>query len=131
MKIGSLKSMSVDALVSLRKNIDTLLTSKLESAKKDLQSKLSYLEGLFGDAPKAGTRKKRKVAAKYRGPNGESWAGRGMRPRWLTALIAEGRKVEEFAVGGGASARKKSAAKRAGRKGKVARRGRPPKASAA
>jgi DNA-binding protein H-NS len=130
MKIGSLKTLSVDALVGLRKSIDTLLTSKLESAKKDLQSKLSYLEGLFGESPKGGTKKKRKVAAKYRGPNGESWAGRGMRPRWLTAALAEGRKLEEFAVGGGSSPRKKSAAKRAGRKGK-AKRGRPPKSAAA
>lgn len=129
MKIGSLKTMSVDALVGLRKSIDTLLTSKLDSAKKDLQSKLNYLEGLFGETPKAGGKKKRKVAAKYRGPNGESWAGRGMRPRWLTALIAEGRKAEEFAVGGGTGTRKKTAAKR-GPKGKAAKRGRPPKSAA-
>ena len=38
------------------------------------------------------------VAAKYRGPNGESWTGRGLAPRWLSALIAQGRKKEEFAI---------------------------------
>ena len=40
------------------------------------------------------------VAAKYRGPNGESWSGRGLTPRWLTSLLAQGRSKEEFAITG-------------------------------
>ena len=39
-----------------------------------------------------------KRAAKYRGPGGETWSGRGRTPRWLTALEAEGRSRTEFAV---------------------------------
>jgi DNA-binding protein H-NS len=38
------------------------------------------------------------VAAKFRGPNGEAWSGRGLTPRWLTALVAQGKTKEEFAV---------------------------------
>ena len=38
------------------------------------------------------------VAPKYRGPHGETWSGRGLMPRWLAALVAEGRAKEEFAV---------------------------------
>jgi DNA-binding protein H-NS len=38
------------------------------------------------------------VAAKFRGPNGETWSGRGLSPRWLTALLAQGRTKEEFAI---------------------------------
>lgn len=38
------------------------------------------------------------VAAKFRGPNGEAWSGRGLMPRWLTALVAQGRQKEEFAI---------------------------------
>lgn len=38
------------------------------------------------------------VAAKYRGPNGETWSGRGLTPRWLAALLAEGKTKEEFAL---------------------------------
>jgi DNA-binding protein H-NS len=38
------------------------------------------------------------VAAKYRGPNGESWSGRGLMPRWLAALTAQGKSKEEFAI---------------------------------
>ncbi len=38
------------------------------------------------------------VAAKYRGPNGETWSGRGLMPKWLAGLVAQGRSKEEFAV---------------------------------
>lgn len=38
------------------------------------------------------------VAAKYRGPNGETWSGRGLTPRWLAALVAQGKTKEEFAI---------------------------------
>ena len=38
------------------------------------------------------------VAAKYVGPDGESWSGRGLTPRWLTALLVDGKSREDFAV---------------------------------
>jgi DNA-binding protein H-NS len=38
------------------------------------------------------------VTPKFRGPNGESWTGRGLMPRWLSALVAQGRSKEEFAI---------------------------------
>lgn len=45
-----------------------------------------------------GKKKGSAVAAKYRGPAGESWSGRGLTPRWLAALMAQGKTKEEFAV---------------------------------
>jgi DNA-binding protein H-NS len=38
------------------------------------------------------------VAAKYRGPEGQTWSGRGLTPRWLSALITEGKTKEDFAI---------------------------------
>ena len=38
------------------------------------------------------------VPAKYRGPEGQSWSGRGLTPRWMAALIAQGRTKEEFTI---------------------------------
>jgi DNA-binding protein H-NS len=40
------------------------------------------------------------VAPKFRGPNGESWSGRGLMPRWLSALVAQGKTKEDFAIKG-------------------------------
>jgi DNA-binding protein H-NS len=42
--------------------------------------------------------KGRKVAAKYKGPSGELWAGRGAKPRWLVAAMKEGGKLEDFLI---------------------------------
>ena len=38
------------------------------------------------------------VAPKFRGPNGETWSGRGLTPRWLAALEAQGGRKEDFAI---------------------------------
>lgn len=48
--------------------------------------------------PVKASKSRAKVAAKYQGPNGEAWSGRGLTPKWLGALIAEGRSKDEFAV---------------------------------
>ena len=56
-------------------------------------------------AESAGSNVKRKggkafavVPAKYRGPDGETGSGRGLTPRWLAALMTQGRAKEEFAI---------------------------------
>ena len=52
-------------------------------------------------AAKGGAAKGRaggKVPAKYRGPEGETWSGRGKQPRWLAALVATGRTPAEFLI---------------------------------
>ena len=74
---------------------------------KDLAGK-SGGKGKNAKAPKAvktGAVKTRKskaagvpVAPKFRSPNGETWSGRGLSPKWLSALIAQGHKKEDFAV---------------------------------
>ena len=43
-------------------------------------------------------KKVRKVAPKYRSPDGETWTGRGKTPRWLSALLARGRHKQEFLI---------------------------------
>jgi len=39
-----------------------------------------------------------KVAPKYRGPKGETWAGRGAKPRWLVAAMKKGKKLDSFLI---------------------------------
>jgi DNA-binding protein H-NS len=38
------------------------------------------------------------VAVKYRGPNGETWTGRGRPPGWLAALEAQGANREVYRI---------------------------------
>jgi DNA-binding protein H-NS len=122
----NLRGMDVDALLSLRAEID----KKLGEKRNELEQQLSRL-GLesnsggharaargWGGSGRRSAMKGRKVAPKFRGPGGETWAGRGARPRWLTALIKEGRKIDEFAINKLAAARKGPVAKKSRRKRK-------------
>ena len=37
--------------------------------------------------------------AKYRGPNGETWAGGlGRKPEWVRAIIAAGKNIEDYRI---------------------------------
>lgn len=47
-------------------------------------------------AGKSSRPKDAKVAAKYRGPNGETWSGRGSMPRWLAKLVADGKDKDSY-----------------------------------
>jgi DNA-binding protein H-NS len=49
-------------------------------------------------AAKKGARAGVPVQAKFKGPNGETWSGRGLMPKWLSSLVATGRTKEEFAI---------------------------------
>ena len=40
----------------------------------------------------------KKVPAKFKDANGNSWTGRGVKPRWLSAAIAAGATLQSFAV---------------------------------
>jgi len=113
----NLRSMDVEALLTLRGEIDKRLGEK----RNELEKQLSRLaaEGGTNSRAAGGRRsamKGRKVPPKYRGPGGETWAGRGARPRWLAALIKQGRKIEDFAIDKSAAARKRVVAKKSRRK---------------
>jgi DNA-binding protein H-NS len=121
MKNANLKSMSADALIDLRNDIERILAAKVSVERKELQAKLDKLEEFGGS--KRGRGKGRshplkggKVAPRFRGPEGETWSGRGLRPKWLTALLSQGRKLEEFAIDAASSA--KAGKKRPVRRGK-------------
>lgn len=64
---------------------------------KAVSKKKSVDVGKLIDMKRA-SKTKASVPAKYRGPNGETWSGRGLAPRWLTALLSQGRRKEEFVI---------------------------------
>lgn len=54
--------------------------------------------GLTGATRKARS-PKAPVVAKYRGPNGEVWAGGlGRKPEWVRQIMAQGKSIEDFRV---------------------------------
>ena len=115
-----LDQMSVQQLTALIAAAEAKRRDKLEDARAELRAEMERRAAELGITPGdvfawlrqrmpvdkgARARKPRddtgaKRAAKYRGPNGEEWSGRGRMPNWLAALEAEGRGREEFLIQG-------------------------------
>lgn len=125
MVAADLKNMDVDALLTLRADVERALGERA----RELEGQLARVGGApgkkrgrpAGGAMRSSTLKGTKVPPKYRGPGGETWAGRGAKPRWLTALLSDGHSLEEFSVGSAGSKVAPTAAKKL-----VAKRGRRP-----
>jgi DNA-binding protein H-NS len=122
MKNINLKSLSVDELLNLRDRINSLLESRVDHERRELQTRLKRLQRFSpekartrrdkpaangtivtqsGRQPtKSKSKSTKKVAPKYRNPDNssETWSGRGLQPRWMRAAIDGGKSKEDFAI---------------------------------
>ena len=89
----NLSAMSVDQLLTLRADVEEVLTRRAVQLRDDL-SKLSGSKMKVGGSSLRG----RTVPVKYRDKSGNTWAGRGAQPRWLREKLKAGAKLEDFAV---------------------------------
>jgi DNA-binding protein H-NS len=101
--------MDVDGLLELRAEVERALNERAQ----DLHRQIALLGGAeirrrgrpAGKPGRVSAMRGKSVPPKYRGPGGETWAGRGATPRWLAALLKEGHSIEEFAIGAGRKAK--------------------------
>jgi DNA-binding protein H-NS len=89
--------MSVAKLTHFKGQIETALRAKVADRRKAIESDLARL-ARFGK--NSGPGRMGKVPPIYRNPDNpsETWAGRGLKPRWLAAALKSGRKLEHFAI---------------------------------
>jgi DNA-binding protein H-NS len=97
MKPFDLKSMSADELRSLHELVAAALASKIQAKTEKLNQRLRQL-GL--DAVSHNVKEMRHARPKYRNPAepSETWAGNGKKPRWLTAQLKSGKKIDDFRI---------------------------------
>ena len=112
-----LEAMTVQELTTLISDAEGKRREKMDDAKAALLGEMEEkaaalglsLKGLIQGstahtpATTSSGRKPRKdagtpVAAKFRGPDGQEWSGRGRPPTWLVALEAEGKNREDFRI---------------------------------
>jgi DNA-binding protein H-NS len=111
----NLAGMSVTELIDMRRQLDSILGEKITRERSELQTRLEALNSLQGGAarevrgatrrgPRANGRsrshplKGTKAPIKYRGPNGETWSGRGLAPRWLAELERKGKNRDSYLI---------------------------------
>lgn len=105
-----LGKLSLTELKRLQSRIETEITRRADSAKKDLLKKMQKmasdagvpLSELLGKKAgrKPGAPKGRKVPPKYRNPAdaSQTWTGRGRQPAWVVACLKGGKKIESLLI---------------------------------
>jgi DNA-binding protein H-NS len=97
----NLSRMTVEALMDLRKRVHETLLKRRAEFEKQLERMDRAIAVVGGRRVARGggsALKGRKVPPKYRGPSGETWAGRGARPHWLVAAIKGGKRLDDFLI---------------------------------
>jgi len=104
MKPYDLKSMSVDELLSLHEFVSSALARRIPAETARLDQRLRQLAlGPVSHNVKKMSHARRtypQVFPKYRNPAkpSETWAGRGKKPRWLTAQLKSGKQIDDFRI---------------------------------
>ena len=103
MKQSDLEKLSTAELWVLHEKMTATLNAKISAEKKVLEDRLAQLNGPFRVEQTSETPKRRpypQVFPKYRNPvePSETWAGRGKRPRWLTAQLKSGKQIDNFRI---------------------------------
>jgi DNA-binding protein H-NS len=101
--MASLKGMNVEALLSLRDQIDKRLLELQTELEKQLAAFAKGRTTIISSSLKG-----RKVPPKYRSPQGQTWAGRGVRPRWMVEALKKGKKIDDFLIDKSARKRRRS-----------------------
>ncbi|HIF54303.1 MAG: H-NS histone family protein [Methylococcales bacterium] len=98
-------TLSEDELQAVIAQAEKALKDKQLEKRKQVLAQIKELAASIGvtvkindqDQP-ASVRKGKKIAPKYRNPGdaAQTWTGRGVAPKWMQALINEGRDKSEF-----------------------------------
>ncbi len=103
-------TISIEDLIKQKEALEKQIQEAQRAARGDAMAKIKELMAVHGLtvadlAGKAGftavkvepVATPKKVAAKYRNPEtGDTWTGRGLKPKWLQQALAEGKSLEEF-----------------------------------
>jgi DNA-binding protein H-NS len=99
---------SIQELLAQKAALEKKIAEAQRTAKADAIAKVKALMAEYGltaadlagkamPGPKAEPGKK--VAAKYRDPaTGQTWTGRGLKPKWLQAALSGGKSLDDFAL---------------------------------
>ncbi len=102
----NLDKMSMKDLLDLQVRVNNALVKAKDREKSDLKQKIDQIAQnagmsvaeLYNLGRGRGAAKGSKVAIKFVNPDNksETWTGRGRQPRWLTAKLSKGGKINDF-----------------------------------
>jgi DNA-binding protein H-NS len=104
---------SFDELLEIKRNVDIEVKSRQAKEAEQLRAKVTEAAQALGISVEellrlpAASRQRRtrqtrhargKQPARYRGPGGEEWSGRGPAPRWMKPYLAKGKTKADFLI---------------------------------
>jgi DNA-binding protein H-NS len=101
--IKQFRSLNVEDLLAIKSRLDAEIDARMGEERRRLTASLERFN-LISDrqtSNRPGRYNRRKLAVKYRNPSNpnQTWAGRGLKPRWLVAELKGGkRKLADFEV---------------------------------
>lgn len=82
----------------VRKQELSSVVQEIKATMKEYGLTLADL-GASGSTQKKPAKTKSNAPAKYRGPNGELWAGGlGRKPEWVREVMAQGKNLDDFLI---------------------------------
>lgn len=105
--------MSINELLAQKAELERQIAEQTRAERASAVSQIKTLMSTYGLTPgdivtdsgkvaKSPAREKSTpratVAVKYRNDAGNTWTGRGLKPRWLTTALAGGATLEQFAI---------------------------------
>ncbi len=100
-----LTALSLKDLKQLRKDVDAEITNFKDRERRALLEEVEAFARDRGLTPAElagllGKRTRRPAAPKYANPNDptQTWTGRGRRPLWVVAAMAEGKSLDDIAI---------------------------------
>jgi len=105
--VKSIKSMTLEELLKTKMQIEFAVHSLLQEGITHAIKQAAATKPINGHYRKASSKrtnglKGRALPVRFRNPKNrtETWAGRGLKPRWLVAALKGGKKkLDDFAVG--------------------------------
>ena len=100
---------SFQELTEIKKNIESEIQSRQAKEIEELRAKVAEVAqtlgvsveeimGLHHNGKRVTQHARGKQPARYRGPHGEEWSGRGPHPRWMKPLLVKGKTKEDFLI---------------------------------
>ncbi|MEO1720647.1 MAG: H-NS histone family protein [Pseudomonadota bacterium] len=99
-----LDDMKLNELMELEVRVKKAITDAKERERVEVKQKIEEMATSSGfsvnELFSGRSTKGKTVAPKYMNPDNrsETWTGRGRKPRWLTAQLDKGKKLEDFAI---------------------------------
>ena len=89
----------LDEAEIVRKQEITEVVQGIKAQMKEYGLTVADLGGSASTGQRKVAKTKSTAPAKYRGPNGELWAGGlGRKPEWVRAILAAGKNIEDFRI---------------------------------